>query len=87
MCCIINEAAQKYKGIIPEDRWKQPYMAREKLEHEIEDGVWEGSFTQKILIDSRASNRNFGGSGGQEEVRSIWEKKQLPPDVSCLDST
>jgi hypothetical protein len=44
-------------------------MAREKLEHEIEDGVWEGSFTQKILVDSRASNRNFGGSGGQEMVR------------------
>jgi N-acetylglutamate synthase-like GNAT family acetyltransferase len=37
--CIINEAAQKYKGIIPEDRWKEPYMDREELEHEIEDGV------------------------------------------------
>ena len=36
---IINEAAQKYKGIIPEDRWKKPYMAREELEHEIEHGV------------------------------------------------
>ena len=36
---IINEAAQKYKGIIPEDRWKELYMAREKLEHEIEHGV------------------------------------------------
>ena len=36
---IINEAAQKYKGIIPEDRWKEPYMTREELEHEIEDGV------------------------------------------------
>ena len=36
---IINEAAQKYKGSIPEDRWKEPYMDREELEHEIEDGV------------------------------------------------
>ena len=36
---IINEGAQKYKGIIPEDRWKEPYMAREELEHEIEHGV------------------------------------------------
>ena len=33
---IINEAAQKYKGIIPEDRWKEPYMAREELEREID---------------------------------------------------
>ena len=36
---IINEAAQAYKGIIPEDRWKEPYMPREELSHEIEAGV------------------------------------------------
>jgi GNAT superfamily N-acetyltransferase len=36
---IINEAAHKYKGIIPEDRWKEPYMAREELEHEVAHGV------------------------------------------------
>ena len=23
---IINDAAEAYKGIIPEDRWKEPYM-------------------------------------------------------------
>jgi len=36
---IINEAAQAYRGIIPEDRWKEPYMPREELSHEIEAGV------------------------------------------------
>ncbi|MEJ2363102.1 MAG: GNAT family N-acetyltransferase [Deltaproteobacteria bacterium] len=36
---IINEAAQVYKGIIPADRWKEPYMPREELEHEIAAGV------------------------------------------------
>lgn len=36
---IINDGAQAYKGIIPEDRWHEPYMPREELEHEIEDGV------------------------------------------------
>ncbi len=36
---IINDAAQKYKGIIPEDRWSDPYMPIEKLNSEIEDGV------------------------------------------------
>ena len=25
---IINDAAQAYKGIIPEDRWHEPYMSR-----------------------------------------------------------
>ena len=36
---IINDGAQAYKGTIPADRWTEPYMSREKLQHEIEDGV------------------------------------------------
>jgi N-acetylglutamate synthase-like GNAT family acetyltransferase len=36
---IINEAAQAYKGVIPPDRWKEPYMPRTELQHEIRDGV------------------------------------------------
>jgi GNAT superfamily N-acetyltransferase len=36
---IINDGAQAYRGVIPEDRWTDPYMSREKLRHEIEDGV------------------------------------------------
>ena len=36
---VINEAAQIYKGVIPADRWKEPYMSKTELEHEIRDGV------------------------------------------------
>jgi N-acetylglutamate synthase-like GNAT family acetyltransferase len=36
---IINDAAAAYKGIIPADRWKEPYMPREELRDEIADGV------------------------------------------------
>jgi N-acetylglutamate synthase-like GNAT family acetyltransferase len=36
---IINDGAQAYKGIIPADRWTDPYMPRQKLQHEIDDGV------------------------------------------------
>ncbi len=36
---IVNNAAQVYKGIIPADRWKEPYMPMEELVHEIEEGV------------------------------------------------
>jgi len=36
---VINDAAVRYKGIIPSDRWKEPYMSREELRHEIDDGV------------------------------------------------
>ena len=36
---IINDAAQAYRGVIPADRWHEPYMPREELEHEIAAGV------------------------------------------------
>lgn len=36
---IINDGARAYKGIIPEDRWTEPYMPRKELQHEIDGGV------------------------------------------------
>ena len=36
---IINEAAEVYKGVIPDDRWKMPYMSKDELRHEIDAGV------------------------------------------------
>ena len=36
---IINDGAQAYKGVIPPDRLKEPYMDREELRHEIDAGV------------------------------------------------
>ena len=36
---IINDAAQAYKGVIPADRWKEPYMSKDELRHEMDEGV------------------------------------------------
>jgi len=36
---IVNEAAEAYRGVIPVDRWKEPYMSRDELQHEIDGGV------------------------------------------------
>jgi N-acetylglutamate synthase-like GNAT family acetyltransferase len=36
---IINDAALAYKGIIPEDRWHEPYMSGPELQTQIDDGV------------------------------------------------
>ncbi len=36
---IINDGASAYKGVIPEDRWAEPYMSQDKLRHEVEAGV------------------------------------------------
>jgi len=36
---IINDGAQAYKGIIPADRWREPYMSSEELRRQIDEGV------------------------------------------------
>ena len=36
---IINDAAQAYKGVIPDDCWKEPYMPAEELRQETAAGV------------------------------------------------
>ena len=36
---IINDAAGAYKGIIPADRWKEPYMSEEELQQQLDEGV------------------------------------------------
>ena len=45
MYSIINSAAIAYKGAIPADRWKKPYMSEEEIAKEIKAGVdfwcWE----------------------------------------------
>jgi GNAT superfamily N-acetyltransferase len=37
--CVVNDAAEAYRNVIPEDRWKEPYMSTEELREEIESGV------------------------------------------------
>ena len=36
---IVNEAAHAYRGVIPKDRWREPYMPSDELEKEIAEGV------------------------------------------------
>jgi GNAT superfamily N-acetyltransferase len=36
---IINDGARAYQGVIPADRWTEPYMSKDKLQHEIAEGV------------------------------------------------
>jgi GNAT superfamily N-acetyltransferase len=43
---IVNDAAQAYKGVIPEDRWKEPYMSAAELGEEIESGVQFYGYTE-----------------------------------------
>jgi len=36
---IVNAAAEAYRGVIPADRWHDPYMSRAELDAEMSDGV------------------------------------------------
>lgn len=48
---IINDAASAYKGIIPADRWHDPYMPMDELMKQIDEGVgfW-GYYDDEKLI-------------------------------------
>lgn len=51
ICAVINDAAAAYRGIIAADRWKEPYMSREELRREIEEGVtFSGFFERDDLL-------------------------------------
>jgi GNAT superfamily N-acetyltransferase len=39
MLAIINAAAESYRGVIPADRWHEPYMPEAELRREIAAGV------------------------------------------------
>jgi N-acetylglutamate synthase-like GNAT family acetyltransferase len=39
MLAIINDAARAYRGVIPADRWHDPYMSATELASEISGGV------------------------------------------------
>ena len=36
---VINDAAIKYKGVIPDYCWHEPYMLEEELVNEFDNGV------------------------------------------------
>ena len=47
---IINDAAIAYKGVIPPDRWHDPYMTRDELKAQIEDGVQFSCYVENQAI-------------------------------------
>jgi N-acetylglutamate synthase-like GNAT family acetyltransferase len=59
---VINSAAIVYKGIIPADRWKEPYMSREELAEEIDSGV---------IFWCYKENENILGVMGIQDVKDV----------------
>jgi GNAT superfamily N-acetyltransferase len=51
MLNVINDASEAYRGVIPKDRWKEPYMSAEELADEIKSGVeFYGQWENRVLV-------------------------------------
>jgi GNAT superfamily N-acetyltransferase len=59
---VINDGAEAYRGIIPVDRWKVPYMPAEELRHEIAAGVRFSVFERVSAVV---------GAMGVQDVRDV----------------
>jgi N-acetylglutamate synthase-like GNAT family acetyltransferase len=47
---IINDAAIAYKGVIPDDRWHDPYMTQTELREQIDSGVEFSCFCENDKV-------------------------------------
>ncbi len=45
---VVNDAATVYKGKIPADRWKEPYMSTQELKEEINNGIQFYGYVNKL---------------------------------------
>ena len=59
---VINDAAVKYKGVIPDECWHEPYMSPNELREELEAGV---------RMFGYAENRVLLGVMGTQEVEDV----------------
>jgi N-acetylglutamate synthase-like GNAT family acetyltransferase len=57
---VINDAASAYKGVIPPDRWQEPYMTKGELQTQIEEGVQFSCYVE--------NNRIIGIMGIQDKA-------------------
>ena len=62
LLALINAAAEAYRGIIPPDRWKEPYMPAEELVDEIASGVQFQGFEEAGVLK---------GVMGVQEVKDV----------------
>ena len=59
---IINDAALRYKGIIPDNCWHEPYMSEQELINEFSDGVHMYGYQY---------NNKLVGAIGIQEVKDV----------------
>ena len=55
---VINDAALKYKGVIPDDRWHEPYMSEKELTNEFDSGVRMFGYARNNMLVGVMGSRN-----------------------------
>ena len=75
---IINQASHAYKGVIPDDCWKEPYMPAEELALEIGDGVEFWLFQEKAAGDGTQS------AGERFEVLGVMGIQHVHGEVALV---
>ncbi|MBN2391127.1 MAG: GNAT family N-acetyltransferase, partial [Anaerolineae bacterium] len=68
---IVNDAAQAYKGVIPADRWHEPYMPREELQHEIDASVRFWGYEDDGALVGVMGIQDVPGRNGAPDVTLI----------------
>jgi len=59
---VINDASLRYKGVIPDDCWHEPYMSKHELIDEFNDGVCMYGFHD---------NKKLIGVIGVQEIKEV----------------
>jgi len=57
---VINDAARAYEGVIPPDRWKEPYMSADELTEEINAGIRFYGWVEDGVLIGIAGIQHFG---------------------------
>jgi len=58
---IVNDAAEVYRGKIPFDCWREPYMSKEEIAKEIRTGIQFYCYTEKNVIVAVMGIQLIGG--------------------------
>lgn len=76
---IINDAALAYKGIIPADCWHEPYMSKDELRTQINQGVefWCYKETEKIMGVMGVQDKGEVTLIRHAYVRTIYRNKGI----------
>ena len=57
---IVNDAAQAYKGVIPADCWREPYMPLRELQDEMREGVRFWGYEDGGVLDGAMGIQDRG---------------------------